>query len=1072
MTKNIIKSVLVAMALSIATGASAQTATKGQVLKGTVVDNNGNPIVGALVNVTETNRLAMTDKNGCFSLKNVSNGDEICINSEGYYQKIEKANFDGFKVVLERDSDMYEKEFAMPFTTKKMKYITESTSTVTGEELEKHPVTVLQNAFNSVLTGVETYEATSEPGWSETNMYIRGLRTTNATAQHPLVIVDNVERDLSFLDAYPIEKVTVLKDAAASAIYGMKGANGAIIVTTRRGETGKTKINFTQEFGFQTIAGLPESQNAYQYAQTVNQANYLDGNDPTYSAYDLEQYRKVSNGEKLTGPDQYKYFNTNWAKTALRDLAPQLKTNLQISGGTDRVKYYVSFSYLRQEGLYNEEWTKYNPYENTQATLDRFNLRTNVDINLNKFLSMSLDLGGRFDNIKQPTAQSTTTADWRAADTWQIFCQGIAENLPIYPVFCPNGEFFLPNSTYVSKNAAYLISSNGIEYNRRRNLYSTINLIGDFGFLTKGLKGHITYSFDGYDTMQKWQEAEADAYSYDIKGTYYSPEEIAYTQVRTFQELTNSITSGRDYYYNLNMNAGFDYARQFGKHDVSANAFMRTYQHTIRGQYSSYRYASFNFTGTYAYDNRYMLTANVSHMGSDNYARGNRWDTFWGISAGWNLAQEKWLKGKGVDLLKLRASYGRAGYDIVASGSNSQDGATNRYPYQSTYSANGNYGFGTLSGTQQSNYITRYVESTMGSDNIRWEISKMLNVGLDWDLWHRRLYGSIDFFKEWRSDVLVSRSSIPTLLGVTAPQDSYGRIESHGGELMIGHTNRIGQVKYYIEGMLSWNKSKLIDIDEVERQYDYQYRTGHRIGQGFMFKFNQWASDEALIPTSYEDAVAHPEKYPWSTYGTYKLGNAVFVDANGDRQITIDDQIALGYNTVYDPIPELTPSVKIGIEWKGFDARAILTAYLNRTAICRENMDYGFGWGGTSTHAITHTWGYFTDDPNDPRNINAWYPRLSAGGFSPIDRNDDTRTSDIWLVNGDYLSLRNIEVGYSFPRKWISAIGMTKLRLYFSAYNICNWSHLPDGFDPENPTNYVWSYPKTKSFTFGLNVSF
>ena len=542
MTHNKIRTTLAAVALTIATGALAQTAGKGQVLKGTVVDNNGKPIAGALVNVTETNRLAMTDSNGHFQLKNVNIGDEICINGDGYYQKIEKADFNEFRITLERDSDMYEKDFAMPFTTKKVKHITESTSTVTGSELEKHPVTVLQNAFNSTLTGVETYEATSEPGWSETNIYIRGLRTTNSTAQHPLIIVDNVERDLSFLDAYPIEKVTVLKDVAASAIYGMKGANGAIIVTTKRGETGKTRIDFTQEYGFQTIAGLPESQNAYQYAMTLNQANYLDGNDPTYSAYDLEQYRKVVNGEKLTGPDQYKYFNTNWAKTALRDLAPQMKSNLQISGGTERVKYYVSFSYLRQEGLYNEDWTSYNDYENTQAVLDRFNLRTNVDINLNKFLSLSLDLGGRFDNIKQPTAQSTTTSDWRAADTWQIFCQGIAENLPIYPVFCPNGEFFVPSSTYPAKNAAYLISSNGTEYNRRRNLYSTINLIGDFGFLTKGLKGHITYSFDGYDTMQKWQEAEANAYSYDIKGTYLDPEEISYTQVRTFQTTTTTST--------------------------------------------------------------------------------------------------------------------------------------------------------------------------------------------------------------------------------------------------------------------------------------------------------------------------------------------------------------------------------------------------------------------------------------------------------------------------------------------------------------------------------------------------
>jgi len=1071
MRYNISKTVLTAAIVGLSSVAMAQS--NGQILEGTVVDNNGKPVVGALVNVTETNRLAVTDSQGHFTLKNVGSSDEVCIDGEGYYKKIEKVNFDAFKVVLERDSDMYEKTAPLPFTTKKKKLITESTSVVSGSELEKHPVTVLQNAFNSTVTGVETFESNSEPGWSETAMYIRGLRTMNANAQHPLVIVDNVERDLSFLDAYPIESVTVLKDAAAAAIYGMKGANGAIIVTTKRGEAGKTKIDFTQEVGFQSVAGYPEQQNSYNYALTMNQALYLDGKDPLYSAYDIEQYRKVCNGEELTGMDKYKYFNTNWAKTGLRSYAPQYKTNLQISGGSDRVKYYVSFSYLRQEGLYNTDWTNYKNENNTQHVLNRFNLRTNVDIMINKFLSLNVDLGGRIDNIIQPTATWGGAGD--AADAWQIFCFGINENKPTNPVFCPNGEFFIPTDNH-SKNVAYMISSNGTEQNRRRNLYSTINLVGDLGFLTKGLKTHLTYSFDGYETFQKYQDAEANGFYYDYTKSYNNLEEISYSRQRTFSALSTAITVPRDYYYNVNMNMGFDYARQFGKHYVQGNAFFRTYQHTIRGQYSSNRYASFNFTGTYAYDNRYVLTANLSRMGSDNYSSGNRWDTFYGLSAAWNIAEESWFKNnfRNIDLLKLRASYGRAGYDVVLSGSNSQDGSTNRYPYQSNYSQGASYAFGQVSGSSQSNVIGTYYESSMGTEGIKWEISKMLNLGVDWDLWNHNFYGSFDYFKEWRSDILVSRSSIPTALGITAPQDSYGKAETHGVELTLGHSHKYGDFKWYIEGMLSWNKNKITEMDEVERTYDYQYRTGNRIGQAFLFKFQQWASDESLIATSQQDAIDHPEKYPYNTYaGTgFKLGNAVFYDANGDRQIDSDDKIALGYSTDYDEIPELTPSVNLGFEWKGFDARVIFTAYLNRTAVCRENVDHSFGWGGATTHEVVNTWGYYTDDPNDPRNINAKYPRLSASSFSAADRNDDTRDSDIWYMNGDYLSLRNIEIGYSLPLKWISRIGMTKLRVYFSGYNLANWSHLGDGFDPENPQNYIWTYPKTKSFTFGLNVSF
>ena len=262
-------------------------AQDAKVLKGRIVNAEGEPIAGAVVNVAEASRIALSDKDGFFTLKNVKPADELYVSSVGYLPTTAIADFEeNFKIVMDADLDEYAHTTPLPFNRKPKKFVTESTSIVTGEELEKHPVTVLQNAFTSTVTGVETYEAQSEPGWSETAMYIRGIRTMNASARSPLIIVDNVERDLSFLDAYPIESITILKDAAATAIYGMRGANGAILVTTKRGETGKTKINFTQEVGFQTIAGIPESQNSYNYALSRNQARYLDGLSPEYSDED------------------------------------------------------------------------------------------------------------------------------------------------------------------------------------------------------------------------------------------------------------------------------------------------------------------------------------------------------------------------------------------------------------------------------------------------------------------------------------------------------------------------------------------------------------------------------------------------------------------------------------------------------------------------------------------------------------------------------------------------------------------------------------------------------------------
>ena len=457
-------------------------------------------------------------------------------------------------------------------------------------------------------------------------------------------------------------------------------------------------------------------------------------------------------------------------------------------------------------------------------------------------------------------------------------------------------------------------------------------------------------------------------------------------------------------------------------------------------------------------------------MGCDNFAEGERFATFPGGSIGWVASEEPWLKNKNISLLKLRASYGRAGQSITGAG---------RYPYQGTYATGGGYNFGT-----NQSYIEGAYEAKAGNLNNKWEVSDMLNIGLDFDFWNKKIYGSIDAFKEWRSNILVTRSTIPSLFGLSVPQDSYGKAESKGFEVTIGHRNNIGNFNYYLEGMLSWNTNKITEMDEVEPNVPWQRKTGKRIFDYFVadgvcdgnvggwnvFLFNQWASDPNLIPTSHQDAIDHPEKYPYhSAAGKGQpLGTAVFEDLNGDRLIDTNDMKPVGYTM----IPELTPSLTVGFEWCGFDARAILTAYLNRSVMCRENMAYS-GYGQLPTHEVTKAWGYYTDNPTDPRNINAKYPRPTTTGFNPIDSQfGDYQKNTIWHTNGNYLSLRNIEIGYSLPKTLIAKANLTKCRFYFSGYNLCTWSHLPKGFDPEKPTSYLWWYPKTKSFSVGINIGF
>lgn len=1054
------KFLLIGALLVIAGTAWAQD---DQSLKGRITDTEGNPIAGAVVNVAEQSRIALSDVNGYFTLKNVKPADELCVSSAGYMNTTAIAEFDkDFVITMIPDLDEYAHTMPLPFARKAKKLITESTSVVSGEELQKHPITILQNAFTSTVTGVETYEWSSEPGWTETAMYIRGIRTMNENARAPLVIVDNVERDLSFLDAFPIENITILKDAASTAIYGMRGANGAILVTTKRGQAGKTNIDFTQEVGYQMLSNKMETQNSYNMALTRNQVRYLSGLDPMYNDDQVEMYRRVSSGEQLSGMDQYKYFSTNWFEELYRDKAPMYKTNMQISGGNARARYYVSFSYLRQEGMWNDKWTNYSENFNTQHMLNRYNLRSNIDIDINKYLNVSLDLGGRIDNITQPTE-----------GVFGLVTFGAIEANPMEPVFTPSGQVYASST---ANNPGRMLASSGQEKNRRRNLYSTVNINGDLSAILSGLKVNATISFDSYETFQATQRNSINSYNYNyMSSDVTDPSQYKLSQYTTYAALSDPTANQRDFYYNLNFNAGLNYNKTFGKHAVDARAFIRTYQNVVSGSNSSNRFLSYNGQATYTYDNKYIFSGNISQMGCDNFEPEGRWGTFYGGSLGWVASEESWLKNKNISLLKLRASYGRSGQSSTGAG---------RYPYQGTYAAGNGYNFG-----YSQSYIGGMYESLAGNPNNKWEISDMLNVGVDFDFWNKQLYGSIDVFKEWRSNILVTRSVIPSLIGVNVAKDSYGKAESKGMEITIGHRNRIGKVNYYVEGLLTYNTNKVTEMDETEPNVEWQRKTGKRIydytsvaglyessfnntvGGWNIYKFQGWASDVNLVATSHQDALDHPEKYPYNSAsnGKQDLGTAVFKDLNNDRKIDSNDMTP----DTYTIIPELIPTLNLGIEWNGFDARAVFTAYLNRSVFLSPALSYS-GWSNMGTHEVTKAWGYYTDDPTDSRNINAIYPRPTYGGFNAIDSDRSTNTymNDVWVVNGNYLSLRNIEVGYSLPKQLIAKASLTKCRFYFSGYNLCTWSSTPEGTDPEKPMSYCWWYPKTRSFSFGVNIGF
>jgi len=1042
------------------------TFAQESIIKGRVTDAQGNPLRDVVINAEESLHFTLSDKDGNFSLDKVKPGAGIIFSLPGYLNKTVTADSrDSFQVTLEPELDEYLQTTPIAFGRKQKKFVTESTSVVEGEELEKYPVIVLENALPSTVTGVETYEWSSEPGQASTAVFIRGMRTMNRFAREPLIIIDDVERDLSYLDAFPIEKITILKDAASTAIYGMRGANGVILVTTRRGEAGRAKISFNHEMGYLQRIGKMQNQNAYEMAITRNRVRNLDGNTPMYADEDIEMYRRLVEGEKFTGMAQYRYYNTNWNDELYRDFAPQNRTNLSISGGNNITKYFVSFSHLKQEGIWDEYWAEYNEYS-TQQVLNRYNLRSNVDINVTDFLNVSLDLGGRIDLTRRPNTNSFT-----------LITFGNIEVNPMEPVFNPNGTIY---GSATAQNAGRQIAGRGLAQERRRGLYSTVNVTGDLGSLLPGLKANAVLSFDSYERFNFNQSARMNMYNYKINDvmSLNDPSEIVYTRYQTFQALGTPRTSTSDYAFNTNFRSGLSYYNKFGNHTVDAQAFVRTYKNVQVGSTSSWRYLSYNGQATYMFDDRYVVSGSLSYMGHDNYHPDYRWGLFPGVSAGWVLSEESWLNSEKIDLLKLRASWGRSGQSNTNAG---------KYPYQGTYTLGTGYDFGTTRSEVSGAY-----ESRAGNLNSIWEVSEMVNVGFDFDMFNKNLFGSVDVFKEWRSGILVQRSNIPDLFGVTAPTDSYGKAETRGFEVSLGHQNKIGSFTYSLLGKLTWNTNKITEMDELPPNVEWQRQTGKRIydntevatiyeqaysntrglGGWNMYKFVQWASDPDKIAVSQQDAIDHPEKYPYNvaSSGNQPLGTAVFEDLNGDRQIDVLDMTPDSYTM----LPELIPSVHLTLGWKGFDVRVVVDAYLNRSVFLSPAMAWS-GWGNMGTQEVVNVWGYYNSDPNDPRNINALYPRPKYSGYEPIgsDRGSGTYKNDIWIRRGDYLSLRNVEFGYSLPKSLLAKINLTEGRIYISGYNLLykSWD-LPKDVDPEKPMSYLWWYPKTKTFSMGIRVGF
>jgi TonB-linked SusC/RagA family outer membrane protein len=1009
---------------------------------GTVVDIDKEPLEGVMVNIFEKNEFTLTDTKGSFSIT-ATLSDILLFSLEGYQNVQLQVQTDPMLIEMVQGRGEQGDVVELPYRTELRQNVLAATSTAKGRVLEKQPVTFLDLALAGTMSGLAVRENRSEPGWNYYLFsYIRGLRTfgsqgsatgfggegDDGNANRPLYIVDNVERDLTTMDAYSIENITVLKDLASTAVYGQRGANGVVLVTTRRGQAGRTRISLNQEFAFQSILKRPTFENSAEYAETMNRATELDGSTVMpYTQEDIDLFR--------SGESPWTHPNTDWYGLVIRDYAPQYRTNLNISGGNNTARYFVSMTYTKQESIYNKRWTRFNDEWSTDHTLDRWNFRSNIDVNVNKNLNVSLDLGGRLDIINQP-------ATINEGGVWQIFTIA-SENHADWLAINPDGSWAagFPNATWGAnhRNPLAKIAEWGYEQNFKRSIYTNVRANHKLDFITKGLTAKMLIAFDSYNSF--WIERSQRPAFYR-----YNPADSSYALIAAASPLTLNRSSARDMLYTTNMNYMLDYNRTFGNHAVSAQAMYR--QIILNKVGMTARWSNLAFIGrvNYAYKNKYLLESSITRMGIDNYLKGERFGTFPSVSAGWIVSNEDFLKDNDLlTFLKLRVSHGLAGNDRTRA---------RRYPYTDIYGTGTGYTFGGEGGTSYGGYV----ESQAGNRLIKWETAEMTNVGLDISLWNDAFYANLDLFQEQRGGILTDRNSIPSIYGMNPPLDPFGRTSSKGGELAIGTRAKAGQVHFNIELTTSLARSTIIEMDEVAPPEEYMTLTGYPIGQIIGYRFDKFFETYDEIANS-----------PIQELGTTNLkpGNIKWKDLNNDGVVNANDRERFGYPEV----PQRLLGANIGIAYRGFEIFALFYGEFERTVEMPRNMVHGLQWGGQTTPEVRKSWGYYSEDPEHPTNKEALYPRISANTTRYANDILDGQVSDYWFRNGNFIRLRNLEIAYNLPSSLTQKANISNLRIFANGYNLMAWDNI-NILDAETPNNFLWGYPKQKAFSVGFNLTF
>lgn len=1010
--------------ISTATASGANsfaTTQQAGICKGLVKDATGESVIGASVVVKGTTNGTITDFDGNFSLDGIKKGDVIVISYVGYQTQEIKWNGSPLNVILKEDSKTLSEVVVVGYGTQKKANLSGSVAMVDSKELENRPIQNVSSGLQGLMPGVAITGTNGAPGQDAGKIRVRGIGTLNEAG--PYILVDGIETGtLSAVDPNDIESISVLKDAASAAIYGSKAANGVVLITTKRGKTGQTKISYSGYLSFQNATNMIERMGSYEYASLLNQALEAEGMSKRFNDTELQKFK---DGNDPLYPD------TDWYDLAYKT-GVQHRHNVNINGGSENVKYMASLGYLNQTGI----------LPNTGR--EQFNARTNLDMKINKRLSARMNLSF----IKNDYSDASSAYYGGSSD--QIIRQ-------------------------LNLIAPWIVA----RYDD--GTWGTISDGSPIAWLDSGMKvNRDNYNFSGmaavdYEIFDGLKLTLQGAYINNLQNYNYFQKYIKYNENK---ESDPSQLDERFYKWDrTNYDALLNYNKNFGKHNIKGLLGWHTekynykYQKAVRKKFPNNELTDMNagdastqsnegYTAelamiswfariNYDFAGKYLLEANIRADASSRFAEGHRWGYFPSFSGAWRISEEAFMesaKDSWLSGLKIRASWGQLGNQDALSGSNND-----YYPALNTYNLDSKYAFG---GSLNSGYYQRKYRL----ETISWEKASTWGVGVDFTLFNK-LNGSLDYYNRKTTGIIMD-VTVPKEFALDAYKDNVGSMRNSGIEINLSYNTKIGQVDFGIAGNFSYNKNEILDLGggdpnkylDATDGYSQRNKVGEAMNSYYIYRADGFFNSQ-------EEADAYTAKYGNPFGKTFKAGDLRYVDTNKDGKLTADDREYCGSSD-----PKIIYGFNINAGWKGID----LSLMFNGAAGVKRLFDgyevYG-NFSGDAAHPATIWRDAWTPDNHDASMPRIFYDTNSASSSRSVQ-------SDFWLQDTSYLRLKNLQLGYTLPKGWLNSVGVENIRIYYSVENLLTFDKMKINIDPESTSQRLSSYPLLRTHAFGVNVTF